>query len=229
MTILCLPAGTDAAEMALFDVDALPRRLPPDLDDFAQLASQARLVQFSTGGDGGYLLHLFVDEAIPAETMRYCVADDKLTGDFYTANGRVAFGGLESAYAEFKANPSIRADGLIEPGCYTYTAYHTDFPDELVEQAMHLDQTTRERWLSRAPLIWTLSVIVIAIALLVARQFVLVGLILLGAYFVRKWLRRLPEHCALLEWQEQAQLAFPSIVVELTLNSSIVQKANDAA
>lgn len=77
--------------------------------------------------------------------MRYCVADDKLTGAFYASKGRSAFGGMESVYAEFKPNPNIRADGLIEPGRYTYTAYNTEFPYELVMQAIRVERTTSER------------------------------------------------------------------------------------
>ena len=96
MTTLFLPAGTDVAEMALFDVDALPRLLPRDVEGFAHLTSQEQLVRFPTGADGGYLLHLFANEAVPAGTMRYCVADDKLTGAFYASKGRSAFGGMES-------------------------------------------------------------------------------------------------------------------------------------
>ena len=229
MTTLCLPAGTDVAEMALFDVDALPRLLPRDVEDFAQLTSQEQLVRFPTGADGGYLLHLFANEAIPADTMRYCVADDKLTGDFYTSEGRIAFGGMESVYAEFKPNPNIRADGLIEPGRFTYTAYHTDFPDELVMQAMRVARTTSERWLGRAPLIATLAIFGIAFALVIARHFVLVGVVLLGGYFTGRWLRRLPDYRALVERRDQAQLAFPSIVVELRSHPSLKRASDGAA
>lgn len=112
MTTLCLPAGTDVAEMALFDVDALPQRLPQDVEDFASLVSHGQLIRFPVDGDGAYLLHLFANESIPAETMRYCHANDKLTGAIQISNGRIAFGGLESAYAEFQPNPNVRADGL---------------------------------------------------------------------------------------------------------------------
>lgn len=118
MTTIYLPAGTDVAEMALFDVDAIPCKLPCDVEDFSELASLGQLIRFPTGADGGYLLHLFVDEPIPEDTKRYCRADDQLTGEFCTSEGRIAFGGLESAYAEFKHNANIRADGIITgAGC----------------------------------------------------------------------------------------------------------------
>jgi hypothetical protein len=215
MTTVCLPAGTDVAEMALFDVDALPRLLPRDVEDFAELTAQNQLVRFPTGGDGGYLLHLFANEAIPEGTMRYCVDEDKLTGDFYTSEGRIGFGGLESAYAEFKPNPNIRADGMIEPGHYAYTAYQTEFPDELIMQAMRVERTAGERWLGRGPVIATLALFLIAFVLAIFRQFVLAGVVLVGGFNVFKLFRRLPDYRALVARREHAQLAFPSMVVEL--------------
>lgn len=144
MTHLRLPGGTDVAEMALFDVDALPAARPDD-STVAALEASNRLVRFPTGGDGGYLLHLYVDEPIPAELQRYCLADDKLTGAFRTEQGNVAFGGIESTFVGFKPNRHIRADGAIPQGEYCYTAFHTEFPDELVVsvQSDHL-----EVWLS---------------------------------------------------------------------------------
>ncbi len=72
MTHLRLPGGTDVAEMALFDVDARPAARPDDATAAALEASH-RLARFPTGGDGGYLLHLYVDEPIPAALQRCCL------------------------------------------------------------------------------------------------------------------------------------------------------------
>ncbi len=221
MTAVCLPAGTDVADMALFDVDALPRLLPRDEEVFAQLTAQERLVRFPTGSDGGYLLHLFANEAIPADILRYCVADEKLTGNFDTSEGRIAFGGLESVYANFKPNPNIRSDGLIEPGRYAYTAYQTDFPDELVMQAIRVERTTGERWLGRAPSIAMLAHFGSSFAVAMAGQFALAGAIFLGSFLVANRLRRLPGYQSLVDRREQAQMAFPSIVIELRSNPSL--------
>jgi hypothetical protein len=221
MTIVYLSAGTDVAEMALFDVDALPRLLPRDVEDFAQLTSQMHLVRFSTGGDGGYLLHLFANEPVPDSTLRYCLADDKLIGEFHTSKGRIGFGGMESVYAEFKPNPNIRADGSIEPGHYAYTAYRTDFPDELVENAMWVERTTHERWLYHAPVIATLAQFATTYALVIAGRFVPAGLVFLAGFLAGKRLRRLPEYRSLMARIRNAQLAFPSIVVELRSTSRL--------
>lgn len=201
--------------MALFDVDALPRSLPSDVKDFEQLVSQARLIRIPTGGDGGYLLHLFVDEPIPAETRRYCMGNDRLTGDFYTVEGRIAFGGMESAYVEFKPNHNIRSDGVIEPGRYAYTVYRTEFPDDLIEQATKkVEQTEGERWIGRAPLLAVLVLFATAWALAIFQLFVAAGLVFLGSFLVVRWLRRLPAYQALTVRRGQAQLAFPGVVME---------------
>jgi len=215
MTKVCLPAGTDVAEMALFDVDALPKSFPRDMEDFDQLIASARLIRIPTGGDGGYLLHLFVDEQIPADMRRYCLSEDTLTGDFYTSGGRIAFGGMESAFTGFKPNPNIRTDGLIEPGSYAYTAYRTEFPDELVEQAMRVERTTSERWIGRAPPLVGLALFMTVVALGVAQQFVTAGLTLVGSVAVVKSLLRLPAYRTLAARRDEAQLAFPSVVMEL--------------
>ncbi|HEY9109393.1 MAG TPA: hypothetical protein VIN58_22155 [Roseateles sp.] len=215
MTKVCLPAGTDVAEMALFDIDALPSSLPRNAEDLDQLIAGARLIRIPTGGDGGYLLHLFVDEQMPPDMRRYCPSEDALTGDFYTSEGRIAFGGMESAFTSFKPNPNIRTDGVIEPGRYAYTAYRTEFPDELVEQAMRVERTTLDRWIGRAPLLAALALFVAVVALAVVQQFVAAGLALLGGVTVVKWLRRLPAYRALVARRDEAQLAFPSVVMEL--------------
>jgi hypothetical protein len=215
MTTVRLPAGTDVAEMALFDVDALPLTLPRDVEGFDPLISQGQLVRLPTGADGGYLLQLFADEAIPVELRRYCLADDTLTGVFATSNGRIGFGGLESAYAQFTPNTNIRSDGVISAGRYTYTAYHTDFPDELVMAAVRVEGTSGERLLGRAPMIAALASAAVSFALLFARQHVLAGAVLVAGIVTGVLLRRLPGYRDIVARREEAQLAFPSIVVEL--------------
>jgi len=157
MTCLRLPGGTDAAEMALFDVDALSQSRPPMGEGLDELVTRARLVRLPTGGDGGYLLHLYVDERVPESILQYCLSEDKLTGQFATSEGRIAFGGVESTFKEFQPNRLIRSDGTIAPGSYCFTAYRTDIPDEVVSKVANVASTSAERWLDRAPRIATLA------------------------------------------------------------------------
>ncbi len=181
-----LPAGTDVAEMALFDIDALHQTRCPDAEGLEELVKQQALVRLPTGADGGYLLHLYVDEPIPDNVMRYCLADDKLIGMFSSQNGRVAFGGVESTYQNFKLNKFIRADADIAPGPYTFTAFHTDISDEILARAIRVENTSRERWLTKLPTIITLTAIGMGFTLANIQRFIAAGLSLILGYIVLK-------------------------------------------
>lgn len=111
-----LPAGTDTAEMALFDPDLVPQSPPRTEEDFDDLITQGGFIRLPTDGDGGYLLHLYVDESPPTKIAQFCVAEDRLAGRFASAKGRISFGGVESAFREFKPNRFIRSDAEIAPG-----------------------------------------------------------------------------------------------------------------
>lgn len=136
MSKLVLEGGTDVAEVALFCVDDIPESLSDD-ESVTEMQNRNTLIRLPTGADGGYLLHLYVAESIQDETRKYCVEEDKLTGEFKTKSGNVGFGGLESTYSKFEPNQNIREDGKIEQGSYSYSAFHTEFPDEFIEEAVH--------------------------------------------------------------------------------------------
>jgi hypothetical protein len=216
-----LPAGTDVAEMALFDIDAMPQARPPDAKAIDRLAAHERLIRLPTGSDGGYLLHLFVDEVVPDQVLQFCIDDDKLIGRFNSTGGRIAFGGLESAFQDFKPNPFIRSDVLVPPGYYAYTAYRTDIPDEIIDQATCVESTPAERWLSRAPLVITLTTLGLAFTFAICGRFLIVLPVLMAAYFALKAVKRTPSYKALDARRQEAQLAFPSIVIEMWSNPSI--------
>ena len=135
MSRIVLAGGTDIAEMVLFSVDDLPSDGADD-EALAAMEGRRQAIRMPTGADGRYLLHLYVDEEIPAEIKKHCVADDALTSELLLKSGRIAFGGAESAYAEFEANPYIRTDASIPPGKYEALAFHTEYPDDLVEEAV---------------------------------------------------------------------------------------------
>lgn len=227
MPHLRLPAGTDVAEMALFDVDSLPRRHEPDGSSVLALTTSNQLVRFPTGADGGYLLHLFVDEPIPADIQRFCLVEDKLSGAFSTSRGNIAFGGLESTHANFKPNQNIRTDGSISPGDYSYTAFHTEFPDELIEQACRVERNSRERWLSRTPVTITLITIASAVSLAISHRFWFIGLALLAGYFSIKKIQRLPAFQEIKARRDLAQLELPSIVIEMWSQERSGTKTSD--
>ncbi|TDF37240.1 hypothetical protein EYS14_13885 [Alteromonadaceae bacterium M269] len=142
MSKIILEGGTDTAEMALFCSDTLPEHLP-DSKFVTEMQNRNTLIRLPTGADGGYLLHIYVNESLQEKVLEYCVQEDKLTGEFNTQNGNVSFGGLESTYASFKPNKNIREDGQIERGSYFYSAYRTEFPDEAIEEAIQREIGTR--------------------------------------------------------------------------------------
>lgn len=214
MTLLRLSGGTDVAGIALFDIDALPASRPED-STLVALEESGRLIRFPTEGDGGYLLHLFVDQPIPEDLLRYCLAEDTLTGVFKTEQGNIAFGGIESAFVGFKPNRQIRADGAIPPGEYSYTAFHTEFPDELVIRTLQVEANSTEVWLSRAPVVVFLATIALAVALLAAQRFALAALAPLVGYFAAKLICKAPAYQDIESRRKAAQLDLPNIVVEL--------------
>lgn len=216
MTLYRLSAGTDVAEMALFDVDSVPQERPKDGEVIDELASKQHLVRLPTDGDGGYLLHLYLNEVPPASVKRYCVADDQLSGRFSTPRGRIAFGGVESAFQSFLPNQNIRSDAAITPGNYTYKAYRTDIPDEAIEAALQrVPSTLAERWLDRAPMVITLTTLGLVGLLLSRESYLAAGIAAVLGHLFFKGVRRVPGHDALSARREEAQMDFPSIVVEL--------------
>lgn len=215
MPIYQLPGGTDVAELALFDVDAAPVDEPPDREGIDALEASRRLVDFRTGGDGGYLLDLYVDEAVPEAVRRYCARDEMKEGTFLTATGAVAFGGVESAYQRFEPNANIRCDASIKAGRYAYSVCPTDFPDELVDAAIRVERNATERWISRAPPLLFVSIAVMLVALVTAGWSMAAGVVGLLGVVAFRWLLRHPIRRELQARRHEAQLAFPTFVMKL--------------
>jgi hypothetical protein len=135
MSRIVLEGGTDVAEMVLFSVDQLPSDGVSE-DTLSGLVDKNQALRMPTGGDGGYLLHLYVDEEVPDEIGQYCVEDDAIKSEFRANSGRVAFGGAESMFTKFEPNPNIRSNTAFPPGFYDAVALHTEYPDDLVEDAV---------------------------------------------------------------------------------------------
>ncbi len=209
--------------MALFDSDALPLSRPPDGEGLDELVARGRLIRLPTGADGGYLLHLYVDESPPEQVMRYCATDDRLDGQFTATGGRIAFGGVESTFQHFKPNSAIRSDAVIPAGSYTFTAYRTDIPEEVFNQAIKVASTSRERWLDRAPMVVVLVTICFMVMMIASKSFVGAVLVLALGYLSFKGVKRLPDQGALAARRDEAQLDLPSIVMELRPNPSLAE------
>ena len=215
MTLYRLPAGTDIAEMALFDIDTLPHVQLRSSEAAEELVAQGRFIRLPTDGDGGYILHLYVDECPPKEVAQYYQADDTLSGTFTSTKGRIGFGGVESAFQAFEPNHYVRSDVDIPPGEYAFTAYKTDIPDAVIDPALRVEKTFTETWLSHAPLIITLLAIGIGLVLAARRQLIMVLPVIVARFFSIRAVKGLPTYRALVTRREEAELDFPSIVIEM--------------
>ncbi len=218
MTLLILPGGTDVAEVALFDTEAIPTDCPSSSEAVAALVSSEQLIRLPTGGDGGYLLHAYVDDEIPADLMQYCLQDDPLRGRFRSVSGTVAFGGLESAFKGFKPNEFIRADGQIRPGSYDYVAYHTEYPEHLMTDEANkakVNLTPTERLLLSIPTAATLLALAASVSAAVSQHFALVICIGAASYFAIRVLVRSKRLKELRTRQGEWERRFPSIVIQL--------------
>ncbi|WP_141508250.1 hypothetical protein [Ramlibacter sp. WS9] len=215
MATIVLPGGTDVAEVAIFSLDSLPD-VATDSDAVDSIVQSGELVRFPTGADGAYLLHAYVDEAIPEDIYQYCAKEDAVRGRLFLASGRIGFGGIESTFSAFKSNANIRSDGQVPPGDYALTAFHAEFPDDLVEKAVAAAIGRKGQLL-----LWLPSVVIpLAIVLgMIALFFkgplgalTVAAVTVLGlkfGYFSNSTIRRLDEQ------NSRVSLAFPSIVVEM--------------
>lgn len=216
MTFHRLSAGTDVAEMALFDVDSLPGERSRNQEGIDELVARQRLIRLPTDGDGGYLLHLYVDEPPSAHILRYCLTDDQLSGMFTSHGGHIAFGGIESAFQHFKPNKFIRSDVIIAPGNHAFKAYRTDIPDEVIDKALQrVPSSSAERWLDRAPLVVTLGTLGLVVTLVSFKGYLLAGIVAITGHLLYKAAKRIPGQDALSVRREEAQIDFPSIVIEM--------------
>jgi len=215
MAKFVLPGGTDVAEVALFSLDAL-RDEGPDGEELVRLEGMAAIVRFPTGGDGGYLLHAYVDESIPGSIARYCDKSDRKTARISLPSGRVGFGGVESAFASYKPNSNIRTDGSFPPGDYDVEAFHTEFPDGLVEKEILERVGKRGMRLLSLPAYLIPMVLLLAVGALALKAW-LIGVIVVGTAVVglKGFYFRSPTIKKLREQQLDAQREYPSIVVAL--------------
>jgi len=219
MSPIRLEASTRSAELALFDSRAIPALNAPSEAELASLVEEGRLLGLPTGSDGSFLLHLYVDAPVPPEVLQYCDVGDKLAGSFHCASGHIAFAPPEAAFQAFEADASVRTDASIEPGDYTYTAYHADFPGKLLRAAVEAHLTPRERHFLRAPMYCV--VVAGILGLLLGWMLHPLWVILLPAgYACSRYLRASPRFEALGRRCREARIGFPSIVVALRPSGS---------
>lgn len=215
MTKLVLPGGTDVAEMALFSLDGLPDGRAPKPEEVKALEAEHRLLRFEMRADGGYLLHLFLDEPVPGELMQYADTESVKRGTLQLPSGRLAFGGLESTFDGFEPNDAIRSDGAIAAGEYDVTAYRMEYPEHLVRSAIEATLDQRARKHLAAPVKLTVTALIAAgIAALFEAWFVAALIALATAGVLRMFFKH-PETRRLQAMKDAIQLRYPTILAVL--------------
>jgi hypothetical protein len=129
-------AGTDAGSLLLFDPDVLPQDFGSERRDamevLAQLHAAGTVLWTDTGGDGGFLLHAYVNEDPPAD-VRPFLHDPAVVVSLPVPSGRVYFAGAEYAFRDddtaLRRYPHMGGSFAVPPGTYQLTLYWTGFPD----------------------------------------------------------------------------------------------------
>ena len=221
MSKFLLAGGTDVAEVVLFSVDDLPSGGADD-ETLSNLVGKKQAIRMPTGGDGGYLLHLYVDNEIPEVLKQHCAADDALKSEFLARSGQIAFGGAESTFADFEPNPNIRSDTSIPPGMYDAVVCHTEFPDDLVEDAVEKvigPAGKRAEGFSTNIIIGTVGLAIASLVLggFVARSLAFGGAAaaVIGGILWYKSYTGSDEYKRIGEQRLEAENEFPSIVIQL--------------
>ena len=225
MKHLALAGGTDVAAVALFASSALPSKRELNEKVLATLERDESMVRFSTGADGAYLLHLYVDQEIPPQISRYCVQDDLKRGRIQVSTGAIAFGGVESVAKDFEPNENIRSDGQIPPGIYEYVAYHTEFPEEYESTKVASSLSRLERTVATLPDVAPPVAFLLIVASVALRQYVLAGSLFMASWAAVKLSRRTIAYKTWHSERRQRDMQYPSIVVALRSNPSIERTA----
>lgn len=224
MAKIVLEGGTDVAEMVLFSVDYIPPERVSE-KTLARLEAKNQAIRMPTGADGGYLLHLHVDEQVPDEVRQYCIDDDALTAEFRANSGQIAFGGAESTFAEFVPNDSIRTDTRIASGVYDAVAFRTDHPDEIIEDAVEEAIGPDGKLAEDVSTYIIIGTVVLALASFIvgsavaqtrAVGVVLAAIIVIAGRLLYKSHTRTSKYEKAHALRRDVQLKYPSIVIQLT-------------
>ena len=219
MAALILEGGSAGTEVALFSRDRLPASPSKDLGG---LDTDGRAMRLEIGANGVYLLHLYVDEEPPENVRSWLDEDDTLEYEFASDSGAIAFGGVESVHDGFEPNPAIRSDAEIPSGRYRAVAYHTDYPDERLDEAIEerlgkagIDKVQRPGRIFIGAVLLIISMIIMGFA---DTPWYFGGALLVAAaaWLWTRGITRTDEYRALESARRDVERNFPSIVITLT-------------
>jgi hypothetical protein len=223
-------AGTDAASLLLFDPAALPddfegqfRR--DSVEVLERLTRDGSACWIPTDADGAYLLHAYVDEAMPSLVARHAVALEAIER-FRVPSGQLHFAGSEYAFREddsfLRKHPHMGGLISIASGVYRLTVFRTAFPEGVVEQLFRTQASPWEYrlWNSMTTLVplaiaaWIVLVVILFTTVRVPFPSFLAPLlvVLVGLPFV---VRRNETYRAAKERFAAVEREYPSIVALL--------------
>jgi hypothetical protein len=137
-------AGTDAASLLLFDPGALPedfdvRAQRDGLEIFDGLWERGVACYLSTGADGAYLLHAYVNEPVP-ESLQPYLREPMTVESFAVPTGQVYFTGAEYGFRNddslLKRYPHMGGSMSLAPGAYRLDIWRTEYPDRMQESLL---------------------------------------------------------------------------------------------
>lgn len=136
-----IPTGTDVAALSLFD----PASLDPTVDEqirkdtvgtLAKLQSTKKLVEIRTGSDGGYNVHIYIDEDMPSELAKNAQDPIEIT-DFNVPSGMLYACGSEYVSSDPKGSlrtfEHMGGFAQLPSGRYDLTLFRTEWPDDQIE------------------------------------------------------------------------------------------------
>ena len=214
-------AGTDAACVCLYDPAALPddfdQRFGEDPRESLEAAqSEGRAFFTETGGDGSYLLHVYVGEPMPEGL--FVRADEPVEMELQVPSGELVFCGAEYAHKHRSAlaerHPQM-LDGSrmrVPPGTYRATFWRTEWSDDDSEGASRLSLVA-----GLGTGAWILALVVGVALLFTPWRWALVGYVpvLVVALLALVRLQRHPELVRARETRERLEREMPSLVLEL--------------
>jgi hypothetical protein len=234
-------AGTDGAMLSFFDPAALPQDFDKRIEDdtiatFEQLAKEGRFWWKSTGGDGGYLFHFYVDSEVPERILEFAKDAEEIP-EFLVPSGTLWACGAEYAAKEpMQGNRNTPRGGLgkykhmgskldIQPGKYILNAWRTEWAEGTIQQ--RLETSIGKGAIRRLTIlgqftglffVGLLVVTIIGVVFTVSGKIKTVLLfwgIMFLLWFVCFRLFRVITHCENSTGKHEIEREFPSIVVRM--------------
>lgn len=127
-----LEGDSSRRHTVLFDMNNLPTAyVPVIIERMAQAHTLIHMPDNATGG----LMHLYLEEDIPASLLQYCQPADGIHKNLQIPSGQLTFGGIESVSTD-SDNAHLRTTLTIPPGSYQATIYTTIFPAQTQKQTI---------------------------------------------------------------------------------------------